>query len=692
MPRNAKLVLPTVESCRWRRTSDGLACCGLVERLLPNTNAPVSLAACNACCESFPPTEKRLNPVVASLVHLAADGAIREGRATREQLAALQAQSERALNVFTHVRAHRPDPTEATGDSFGATTGPTYDPFQISRPLSLLELLPRPTVTSGPAVKRWAVGVTTSPRRDSTLEQTLDSMYRAGFDSVRLFMDGTVRLPQRHQTIPLTWREDSVGAWPAWYMSLAELVLHQPDADAYLLVQDDVLLADRESLKAYLEQVLWPGNELGIVSLFSPEYRMHPGWHSGPPSPWFSAQALLLPNSIARLLLCDADVSRRCLEAAGGHHIPIPTVLADWASRRSIPIHQPSPSLVQHIGNTSTLWGPAILSRSRRATWFAGAIDTAAVTQQPPDVFPEDAFRCPAGLNQAYRSRVTAGMRAMSQTRAVICGLCRDVRVHLPRIAARIGRLGAMFRDHRVVLVENDSRDATTEFLRDWSKLDGRVDVISEQRGIRKFAQNRDRERTEWLAQCRNRYLDHVAARYPEFEYLIVADTDLAGGWSYDGIANTFGHQGWDAVASYGLFEANSGEMGTWLQYDSWAFRSFGHPQLHRGNQVSSMLFDRGAPMMRVHSCFGGLAAYRTPAILGARYGGQDCEHVVLHQRMSDRGHGRMYLNPSQLTLYSPLDMEVASLNRSAGNARSVGNGRTVGNGRSDRGDSPAGD
>jgi hypothetical protein len=686
MPRNAQLVLPTVESCIWRRTSDELACCGLVERLLPIARVPVSLGACSACCESFPPTEKLLNPVVASLVRLAADGVIREGRATREQLAGLRAQSERALNAFTHAQAHRPDPAAATCESAIATAGPVYDPFRISRPLSLLELLPPPAATSGPAVNRWAVGVTTSPRRDDTLEQTLDSLSRAGFDSVRLFMDGTVRLPARYQTIPLTWREDTIGAWPTWYMSLAELVLHQPDADAFLLVQDDVLLADRGSLKAYLEQVLWPGNTLGIVSLFSAQYQMHPGWYSGPPSPWFSAQALLLPNSIARLLLCDADVSRRCLEAAGGHHIPIPTVLAEWAWRKSIPIYQPSPSLAQHIGSASTLWGPAMLSRPRRATWFAGAIDTPVATHQPPDVFPEDAFPCPAGLNQAYRSRVTAGLQTMSQTRAVICGLCRDVRVYLPRIAAKIGRLGAMFREHRVVLVENDSRDATTEFLQDWSKLDGRVDVISEQCGVKKFAQNRDRERTKWLAQCRNRYLDHVAAKYPEFEYLIVVDTDLAGGWSYDGIANTFGHQGWDAVASYGLVEASSGALGTWLQYDSWAFRSFGHPQLHRGHQVSSMLLDRGAPMMRVHSCFGGLAAYRTPAILGARYGGQDCEHVVLHQRMSDRGDGRIYLNPSQLTLYSPLEMEVASPARSDRNARSVGNGQ------SDRGDSSTAD
>jgi hypothetical protein len=656
MPRDATLVLPTVDSCRWRRPADGRACCGLVERLLAITSAPVPLAACVACCESFPPSEKALNPVVASLIRVAAEQRIREGGCSDEELASLQLQSERASQALTRLSLHRSGLTQAPCER--AAYAPAYDPFSISRPLSLFELLPHPAIKLGPAVKRWAVGVTTSPRRASTLGQTLDSLERAGFDQVRLFMDGTVRVPAPHQAIPVTWREDSVGAWPAWYLSLAELVLHQPAADAYLLVQDDVLLADRESLRGYLEEVLWPGEKLGIVSLFSAEYQPNPGWYSGPPSAWFSAQALLLPNAIARMLLCDSGVSRRCLEAAGGNHLPIPTVLAEWSVRRSIPIHQPSPSLVQHIGSASTLWGPAILSRPRRATWFAGAIDATVPTHQPPDVFPEEAFPCSTERSPTHRARVTQGMRQMSQSRAVICGLCRDVRVHLPRLAARIARLGAMFRDHRVVLVENDSRDATAEFLQDWTNRDTRIDVISERFGVRKFPQNRDRDRTEWLAQCRNRYLDQIAARYADFEYLIVVDTDLAGGWSYEGIASTFGHGGWDVVGSYGLVESTSGTLGTWLQYDSWAFRSFGHPAAHPSHQVNSMLLERGQEMLRVDSCFGGLAVYRLPAILAARYGGEDCEHVVLHQRMIAQGADKIYLNPSQVTLYSPLEME----------------------------------
>jgi hypothetical protein len=64
------------------------------------------------------------------------------------------------------------------------------------------------------------------------------------------------------------------------------------------------------------------------------------------------------------------------------------------------------------------------------------------------------------------------------------------------------------------------------------------------------------------------------------------------------------------------------------------------------------LAWSRGEPLLPVNSCFGGLGLYRMPAWLAARYGGDDCEHVVLHRRMRDAGYDRQYLNPSQIVLY----------------------------------------
>ena len=69
---------------------------------------------------------------------------------------------------------------------------------------------------------------------------------------------------------------------------------------------------------------------------------------------------------------------------------------------------------------------------------------------------------------------------------------------------------------------------------------------------------------------------------------------------------------------------------------------------------VNALQFHRGEGLVPVQSSFGGLAIYHKRGILaGARYGGQDCEHVVLHQWLHEHGFDQQFLNPSQIVLYS---------------------------------------
>ena len=46
-----------------------------------------------------------------------------------------------------------------------------------------------------------------------------------------------------------------------------ELLMREPEADAYLLVQDDAVLADF-AVRDYLGRILWPGDRPGLVSLY----------------------------------------------------------------------------------------------------------------------------------------------------------------------------------------------------------------------------------------------------------------------------------------------------------------------------------------------------------------------------------------------------------------------------------------
>jgi hypothetical protein len=696
----SKIVLPNVDTCRWRslRGKTTVAECTLVASITGVTSgelAVVSHDACAACCRSFPPSPRRLNPVVASLVHSAAARILEAGgmdgcgeekaqRALRfaegsmdlifpERFRLTLARTVTTCSSLGDVvpspdslrednnegpvfNCRHPAHTRVTPADCRMCRDWTKEPC-ISRPLSLKELVPPPERRNGPRVKNWAVGVTTAPRRRPTLETCLDSIIRAGWDAPRLFLDGSTLLPSRYQRLSVTWREDGVGAWPAWYLGLAELVLQQPHADAYVLLQDDVILYDRESLRAYLEDALWPGDLTGIVSLFYTGLDPAPGWRSSPAQWHWGAQGFIFPPAVARALLCDPLLVRAWLAASLDHHIPIPELLREWTARKRIPVWYANPSLAQHVGITSTIWMDLSLTGGRRAPWFSGSVETPVAAEESLADFPEEIFPCRSEARDSYSAQVEHGRNVMSQRSVVFCGLCRDTRHYLPRTAARIERLGAMFGDYRVVLYENDSVDSTRKFLFDWRALNSRVEVTCETLGIRKFPQNRSLDRAAWMARIRNRCRERVVNDYANFDHVIVLDMDLPGGWSYDGIAHTFSCDDWDFVGSYSLLQRLGGKPGEppFDHFDVWAFRPAHGTAARRLVDHTKLQLDRGDPLLPVESCFGGLGVYRMACMQAGEYDGGDCEHVVFHRRLRSLGFDRQFLNPNQIVIYSPV-------------------------------------
>jgi hypothetical protein len=251
-------------------------------------------------------------------------------------------------------------------------------PVPGPRPLppftGLRDLIPAPP-TRGRRITSWAVGVTTAPRREPTLARCLDGLARAGWDAPHLFMDGAVRVPDRFGHLPGTLRSPAAGAWPNHYLALLELTLRQPEADAYMLLQDDALMYDGENVRAYLEETLWPGGAAPIVSLFcpAPYTARRFGWHRFR-WPWvWGAQAYIFSRAVAQRYLADRRVCRHRWRSARGGLTQIDVVLGRWAWWRRIPVWFPTPSLVQHIGDVSTLWLGSRAAGPRAASLFAGA-------------------------------------------------------------------------------------------------------------------------------------------------------------------------------------------------------------------------------------------------------------------------------------------------------------------------------
>lgn len=253
---------------------------------------------------------------------------------------------------------------------------------------------------------------------------------------------------------------------------------------------------------------------------------------------------------------------------------------------------------------------------------------------------------------ELFSKKMAAGRLRMRESRVVICGLARDIEDVFSETASAIERLGAAFSDYQVVLFENDSTDQTQQLLLDWSLHNGCVTLLSEDLGDPVNRSIRCLQRAARMAAYRNRYLDHIAEQYSDYDYTIVLDTDLGSGWNEDGVASTFGYMNWDFVGSYGILQRHDGRRYVPIHYDAWAFRVLGDDTPMKTKVVNELKPEFDGRLTPVNSCFGGLGIYRMPALLSARYSGEDCEHVTFHRRMRAAGYDRLFLNSWQTTHY----------------------------------------
>jgi len=220
----------------------------------------------------------------------------------------------------------------------------------------------------------WSVGVTTAGRQEPTLDRMLSSLTQAGWERPRLFADADALISSEWTHLPVTRRDLQVGAFPNWYLGLTELVMRQPQADAYLLCQDDVIFC--RGVRAYLEQTLWPAERVGVVSLFCPSLYARgklPGFHVEDRGwdTWGAQAYLFSPFSAESLLTSPIPIQhRRCGPAGGARNID--SVVGHWCREARLPYFVHSPSLVQHIGVTSTLYLGAGIWGNRAAGDFVG--------------------------------------------------------------------------------------------------------------------------------------------------------------------------------------------------------------------------------------------------------------------------------------------------------------------------------
>jgi hypothetical protein len=223
----------------------------------------------------------------------------------------------------------------------------------------------------------WAVGVTVAHRQHRTLEQTLTSLAAAGFPRPRIFSDGETEMPSGFD---VTLHSPQIGAWPNFWLALTELVARQPAANAFLLVQDDVVFS--RGTCDYVSQYVAP-DDCGVQSLFCAAcHNRGFGWHAIPVGYGMaSAQALVFPRERAYEFLAHpwtvnhrrAAPKSRQFRGDGLHHID--GAVGEWCKRVQKKAYCHSPSLAQHIGFGSIMYPGFTGKRHRRfADSFPGEL------------------------------------------------------------------------------------------------------------------------------------------------------------------------------------------------------------------------------------------------------------------------------------------------------------------------------
>lgn len=241
----------------------------------------------------------------------------------------------------------------------------------------------------------------------------------------------------------------------------------------------------------------------------------------------------------------------------------------------------------------------------------------------------------------------------------VICGCCRDVEPHLPEVLASMHRIGARFQSYRIVIFENDSRDATRSILEAERNRFPEIMTLLLEDGMKSPL------RTERLAHIRNRLLEEARRIDPESKgLLLMMDMDdvAAKGTLAETIHTCFHFpfEAWDALATNRRF----------VYYDIWALRIRQHIEFDfaemcgktRSMEGHRKYFLRFRRMIRksdrllpVLSAFGGAALYKMSAVSGKHYigigpdGREVCEHLSLHDQMIRDGR-KIFINTQMVT------------------------------------------
>ncbi len=202
-------------------------------------------------------------------------------------------------------------------------------------------------------IENWAVAVITAPRTRNTIQKCIRSLELAGWDSGLVFSEPNQTIKSTSNW-PVTYRASKIGIFGNFILGLYELFIRNIEADAFLIVQDDMVAS--LDLRQKLESWFWTTTEPHIISLFSPDaVDTEPGlgWSSsnfyrGGPN------ALVLSHETVQALLTSMIHFRYYAYAKTEESTFDDLGIFHWAKMHNFETLYCKPSLMHHIAAYST--------------------------------------------------------------------------------------------------------------------------------------------------------------------------------------------------------------------------------------------------------------------------------------------------------------------------------------------------
>lgn len=219
----------------------------------------------------------------------------------------------------------------------------------------------------------------------------------------------------------------------------------------------------------------------------------------------------------------------------------------------------------------------------------------------------------------------------------VICALARDCADSLIANIPRIESLRKHFLYSEVIVIENDSKDNTKEVLVEWQNNFTGVNLISEDYDTETFLQKNSSNpnpgtsiyRIQKMAAYRNMYMDWIAQRNRQFDYVMMIDIDVAD-FSIQGIMDSLANAPKDWAGIFANGYTNTNLFGTRVYrvyHDLYAllikkpaglpFITF--PQMFRNSKEINGKMAK-TPYLPVISAFGGLGIYKYDLVFNLKY------------------------------------------------------------------------